>query len=863
MTNSSDCRTLRLAVYSIFTHVGVLLTTAVLLVSQNAGAARSPSGVEPRANSEVNEKAQLLADDGKIDEAVKLLSDVIKNETDKERRALARLSLAMINYRANRDKEAEANFKLAIDEGTRVADYAHYYLGLVKRRTGRDTEAQVDFSRVIELKSPKTLEVEARLQLSEILMATKQWRVALASLDSLRKAYRGKDKYPEILFNVVRANMHAGRKPAACKPARELYSKYPSLPALREWGPSLAENKVDGIRLGCLADNRDLKTRVRRLWLGGEADRATAELRSFKVEGTVEDDEGNIEPARYGLDAMLANHLLGEGQTADAMKLILKHYGSQKNRPNYQALLAKASARAGEYQSAIASFQKAYDLAPRAKNAANYLFQAAFTSYQIQDYDGATRRFERLVKAFPSGRMTSDARWHLAWMRYLRTDYKGAFESFAALAHEPRRTRRIRRGRRVMIVRSEPVATDRIQYWSAMSLLRQGKTQEATALFERLVQDPSVSFYALVSYYRLLGLPGAKVPAAFETRIGLAKRADGAQPSEQELKEAATNAIASAQDEIAADNPSNEGIANEAATGAVAETEEADEPDEDAAEIADNVPSSNFKDPELSVKFERARDLAFAGIEDGARRELLEIEKRARSVSDRRLLMFEYAQVRNFERSSYIGELGFGAARLREGLRGDSRQYWEFAYPRAWEPAVVKASKSTSVPEELIWGIMRAESHYRQDAQSPVGALGLMQIMPFTGRKVASLLNIGSFETRSLLEPETNIRLGARYLQRLLEKFEGNVALTAASYNAGPHRVHAWVRNFGTLEMDEFIEHIPYVETRNYVKRVTRNFQIYGFLYRNNAKTVAKNSRWLVQPVGVDLKDSVTAGEIW
>ena len=155
---------------------------------------------------------------------------------------------------------------------------------------------------------------------------------------------------------------------------------------------------------------------------------------------------------------------------------------------------------------------------------------------------------------------------------------------------------------------------------------------------------------------------------------------------------------------------------------------------------------------------------------------------------------------------------------------------------------------------------MRAESHYRPEAKSPVGAAGLMQIMPFTGERVASqLLGQTGFKAIDLLDPEINVRYGARYLQRLHEKFGGSLPLVAASYNAGPHRVQAWLKGFGALRMDEFIEHIPFVETRNYVKKVTRNFQIYRLLYRDDRGSLG----WLVKPVGVPPDAGPNALEVW
>jgi soluble lytic murein transglycosylase len=135
-----------------------------------------------------------------------------------------------------------------------------------------------------------------------------------------------------------------------------------------------------------------------------------------------------------------------------------------------------------------------------------------------------------------------------------------------------------------------------------------------------------------------------------------------------------------------------------------------------------------------------------------------------------------------------------------------------------------------------------------------------MQIMPFTGERIASqLLGRAGFNANDLLDPETNIRYGGRYLQRLQEKFGGSLPLVAAGYNAGPHRVQAWLRGFGALRMDEFIEHIPFVETRNYVKKVTRNFQIYRLLYRDDRGSLG----WLVRPVGVSPDSGPNALEVW
>ena len=208
--------------------------------------------------------------------------------------------------------------------------------------------------------------------------------------------------------------------------------------------------------------------------------------------------------------------------------------------------------------------------------------------------------------------------------------------------------------------------------------------------------------------------------------------------------------------------------------------------------------------------------------------------------------------------SAYIGQIYFGSQRALHGIDG-VRYVWEYTFPRAYSEFVETYSKKWGIPQELIWGIMRAESSYKRDAISPVGALGLMQVMPSTGKRVSELMGDKNFEGRKLLEPETAVRVGSRYLQRLMGKFDQNVALTAASYNAGPHRVRGWLASFGTLDVDEFIEHIPFLETRNYVKKVVSNYYIYSHLYSKKKDGLA----YLSEPLGLRFTDPVPTKETW
>jgi soluble lytic murein transglycosylase len=113
-----------------------------------------------------------------------------------------------------------------------------------------------------------------------------------------------------------------------------------------------------------------------------------------------------------------------------------------------------------------------------------------------------------------------------------------------------------------------------------------------------------------------------------------------------------------------------------------------------------------------------------------------------------------------------------------------------------------------------------------------VGAIGLMQLMPLTANQVAQRFGFSGVDREDLFDQDMNIRLGVRYLGQLLDQFSGNVAHAVAAYNAGPTAVTSWISTHRGRDQDEFIELIPYQETRLYVKRVLRSYGEYLRLHR-------------------------------
>lgn len=152
----------------------------------------------------------------------------------------------------------------------------------------------------------------------------------------------------------------------------------------------------------------------------------------------------------------------------------------------------------------------------------------------------------------------------------------------------------------------------------------------------------------------------------------------------------------------------------------------------------------------------------------------------------------------------------------------------ELRFPLLYRAMVEASARAHSIDPSWMYGVIRQESVFIPDARSPAGALGLMQVMPATGRFTSRLLKLNVRDNRALLKPENNLRVGAGYLKIVLDQHRGHQTLATAAYNAGPNRVKRWMPEASTMAADVWVETIPYSETRNYVKNVMGFTTVYA-----------------------------------
>ncbi len=217
---------------------------------------------------------------------------------------------------------------------------------------------------------------------------------------------------------------------------------------------------------------------------------------------------------------------------------------------------------------------------------------------------------------------------------------------------------------------------------------------------------------------------------------------------------------------------------------------------------------------------ERVKALITLGLYDEAAKELYAQKKPKSLLGFARLYleMENYAAAINLLKNERLSKPDKETASL-----------WNTSYPRAYRDHVNKNAVVNSLPEGLVYSIIRAESSFSPTAKSPVGAIGLMQLMPATA---AAIAQNGPLATGSLTRPELNIRFGTKHLKDLLDLYKGNLVMVVAAYNAGSSNVARWQKSFGALPQDEFIESITFRETREYVKKVLAGIEVYERLYK-------------------------------
>ena len=233
--------------------------------------------------------------------------------------------------------------------------------------------------------------------------------------------------------------------------------------------------------------------------------------------------------------------------------------------------------------------------------------------------------------------------------------------------------------------------------------------------------------------------------------------------------------------------------------------------------------------PEDDLHYMRARLLENAGVTDLAVREL-----QAGSSTGPSWEMLEIARI-----YSSGGEYYRALQALKRAIAGYFAMdvdglpapYWHGLFPRPYWDALRRYSEENGLDPYLVASLIRQESEFNPGAISRANAYGLMQLLPRTGKDEAKKEGLHHFSTDSLLDPTMNIELGTHYFRQMIDHFGGQTEYALAAYNAGADRVEDWRASGNFRDVEEFVESIPFTETREYVQAIVRNTEVYKRVY--------------------------------
>lgn len=623
----------------------------------------------------------------------------------------------------------------------------------------------------LELLYPDSpLNAEARFEMGSVLMSAGYYERSRSVFASFVKERSGSARIPDALLNIAISSVVIGDNSRAATAANTILLSYP---ASRQAGYAKAlvsELKRVGGVPEFTAEER-LK-RAERLFAYARYKDAIAEYSYLAANVT-----GRIRRRSMLRLAVCEARLKRYGRAEPALNAYLK-LKDPENEVEALYWLALTAARQGKEDLLGSSVRRMAAKYPKSRERARSMLLLA----NLYDARGLKAKsaavLGRVAAEFKGTEAADEAIWRTGWRAYRAGRYTEAARVFSSREAGS----------------SGGAKKSQFLYWTARSLEKTGRRKEAAEAYNRVcASEPS--YYCQTSLYRLEIIAGGSATV----RSAFSNTAPFEAVAEVPSVEAPEN------DDAYGERP--RGQLNDVAVDAELPADVAQEPESDLS---------------LDPRYLAARELLILGLDNYASKELSGLMKKypddPAAILDLADLFYQaedyYRAMRIYYR--YLSKID---PKERSAAAAELREY---SFPPGLVDSV-RLKAPEGVDPYLVAAVMREESSYNPGAVSVTGALGLMQIMPATGRFVARELGRADFEPRELLNPETNIRMGSWYLGYLYKRFDQDLVLTIAGYNAGPGAARRW-RDTLPTDFDEFIESIPYAETRRYAKKVLKSY---------------------------------------
>jgi soluble lytic murein transglycosylase len=541
-----------------------------------------------------------------------------------------------------------------------------------------------------------------------------------------------------------------------------------------------------------------------------EADAAGAELRKLGIQGSLlerrtradllnkakrfsdaaheyRELQNEVPPAeRADVQLALAGALEKSGGSAEGRQ-ILSSMGAQTGDAEAERLyLLSETQRSTNDDAAVeTTLNQLRQFGPSSPWLEQALFSAGNTFLLKKDFDRAIDYFRELQQRFPKGTRSSYSHWKAAWLSFRQGRMEVArqgFENQIALYPDSNEI---------------PAAL----YWRARIAEEDGNPAMARAFYQKLSERFQNYYYAELGRQRLKGLPATSTPAVATATVTAA----------------AMTSVASA--------PGAPGSSD----GAAAESL----PHYALLDRVPPLPSGKITavdPPEDNLRVERARLLSNGGLADLAVRELQAAASQEGGTWAPPEMARVYQDGGRYDRGIEVMKRATPNY-FAVGLDDLPRPYWEALFPKPYWTDLRRYSEANGLDPYLVASLIRQESEFNAAAISRANAVGLMQLLPRVGKTVAKQVKLKGFSAPQLYTPAVNLELGTRYFREMVDKYNGQFEYALAAYNAGTDRVEDWLGQGHYRDPQEFVESIPFTETREYVQAILRNANVYRQLY--------------------------------
>lgn len=674
-----------------------------------------------------------------------------------------------------RTAEAEAVLLRVPAEYPELADYALFFLAEHLSSKRRYEDAVKLYQRLID-HYPKSFWVtRAALRKAQALFDAGSFPRAAEAYEKFLKDYPRSDLCPEAGLGLGKALAADSRITQAVKAYQEVNINYPGSPADQEAQKALEELKLCGADIPELTPDETYE-RARNLFKANQNDKA------YDAFMTVLNREPAY-PQKADILLRAGISLFRLGKRSDAVSVLeqtMKENPPQRHGAEALKWLGKVYSRLGRKEDAVGSYLKIIASYPESEWADDALFLIGNIYRESNDLKKALKFYDRLANNYPDSKFADSAIWWKAWAYYTSGDFKNTEQTLQELI--------LRYPRSFLVPQS--------LYWQGKAAEKRANKSRAAGYYRRLMVRGPYTYYGHRASEKLLNMD--------VSTLAVAENA----PDEEN---------GNTRDPLSFDlqDPSD-------ADGPPVWTEEA------------------VKALSAEPSFKKTLELMHLGMKTEAAAELWALqEKIPRSRGGLLGLSKAFFELGDYYRSLILVLRNY--ERYLEGAaRETSEDFWLLAYPQGYWDTILAYSRKYGQDPYFVAAIIREESQFHAQALSPAGARGVMQVMPATGEWVAQSIRLRGFDRSKLFDSDTGINIGTWYISHLMKRFKGDPLFVSAAYNAGPEAVLSWLEKNGNgADRDEFIESIPFSETRGYVKKVLRNYAEYKRIYGKTAPTVS------------------------